>query len=68
MSHIHLVIHHRCAQLTLEQAELALEGGADGIFLISHDGADAELPALAADLSKRWAAAARQEPCVPWSA
>jgi hypothetical protein len=55
MSHVHLVIHHRRAQLTLEQAELALEEGADGIFLISHDGADAELPALAADLSKRWA-------------
>ncbi|CAN7746319.1 hypothetical protein LJR118_006753 [Acidovorax sp. LjRoot118] len=41
------VIHHLNGPLTLEQAHLALDAGAYGVFLISHEGADHELPSLA---------------------
>ena len=57
MSRIHTVIHHRDADTTLAQAQLALACGADGVFLISHSGEDAALPALAATLRARWATA-----------
>lgn len=37
------VIHHLDAATTRDQVDLALNAGADGVFLISHDGRDAEL-------------------------
>lgn len=37
------VIHHCDAATSLEQAELALTAGADGVFLIAHDGRDSAL-------------------------
>ncbi len=37
------VIHHIAPNLSLEQAKLAFELGADGVFLISHHGDDASL-------------------------
>lgn len=37
------VIHHINLGLTLDQADLAFEAGADGVFLISHNNADEEL-------------------------
>lgn len=37
------VIHHLNAATTRDQVDLALNCGADGVFLISHDGRDAEL-------------------------
>lgn len=41
------VIHHIDHETTLEQARLAHEAGADGVFLISHGGEDHVLPGLA---------------------
>ncbi|MGE0331798.1 MAG: hypothetical protein AB7P37_14040 [Ramlibacter sp.] len=55
MSRIHIVIHHRDADTTLSQAQLALACGADGVFLISHTGGDAALPTLGATLNDCWA-------------
>lgn len=52
MTKIHAVIHHLNDATTLEQAALALAAGCDGVFLISHHGADAGLPALARDVKK----------------
>lgn len=40
---VYPVVHHRASSLTLSQAELALGLGADGVFLISHEGANTEL-------------------------
>lgn len=37
------VIHHLDAATTLDQAELCVEAGVDGVFLISHRGANHEL-------------------------
>lgn len=44
------VIHHLHATLSLEQAEIAAKAGADGVFLISHQGADEELPGVGKDI------------------
>lgn len=41
------VVHHLEGSLSLAQAKLALEAGMDGVFLISHDKIDHELPTLA---------------------
>lgn len=54
MTRVHVVVHHQCAALTLDEAQGAIDVGADGVFLISHDGKDAELPPLAAVLAARW--------------
>jgi predicted TIM-barrel enzyme len=40
------VIHHLTDNLALEQAKIAYEAGADGVFLISHHGKDMVLPSL----------------------
>jgi predicted TIM-barrel enzyme len=56
MPRIYTVIHHLDGPLTLEEAELSRELGADGVFLISHAGEDMQLPPLARKLSTRWAA------------
>lgn len=40
------VIHHLDKKTTLEQASIASSAGADGVFLISHHGADRELAEL----------------------
>lgn len=37
------VVHHMDQQTTLEQGRFALSSGADGIFLISHNGGNSEL-------------------------
>lgn len=47
------VIHHLEESLTLEQAKLASDAGVNGVFLISHDGCDHELPLLAEKI-KSW--------------
>lgn len=52
MTKILPVIHHIDRKTTLEQAALAREAGAHGVFLISHHGADAELPKLAQDVQR----------------
>jgi len=44
------VIHHLDAATTLDQADLAFDAGADGIFLISHPGDDRALPELGAQV------------------
>ena len=54
VARVHVVVHHQHAALTLEQAEQVVALGADGVFLISHEGQDAELPTLAAELAARW--------------
>lgn len=43
MPKIHVVIHHQTDDLTLDQASLAIRLGADGVFLISHEGRDSAL-------------------------
>lgn len=40
------VIHYLAPAIAIDQANLAFEAGADGVFLISHEGRDAELPAV----------------------
>ncbi len=53
MSHgIYPVIHHLSDGLSMEQAELAFALGADGVFLISHHGADDDLPWLAGRIKR----------------
>lgn len=47
MIEIYPVIHHLNEELTIEQFDLAFEAGADGVFLISHDGKDSEITSLA---------------------
>lgn len=54
MTHVLPVIHHLDTHTTLEQAALAMNCGADGVFLISHQGADDDLPPLAATLKGRY--------------
>lgn len=51
------VIHHLDAATTLREAEIALECGADGVFLISHDGACMSLLELGAAIKGRSPAA-----------
>ena len=43
MPQIYPVIHHLDKATTLAQARLAQDAGADGVFLISHNGKDSEL-------------------------
>jgi len=47
---IYPVIHHRDRHTTLLQAQLALDAGADGVFLISHAGGNDGLPGLAQEV------------------
>ncbi|SNS51220.1 phosphoribosylanthranilate isomerase [Noviherbaspirillum humi] len=51
---IYPVIHHLDGDTSLEQARLAFHAGADGVFLISHDGRDAELPPVAAAIKRAY--------------
>jgi predicted TIM-barrel enzyme len=44
------VVHHLTEEITRSEAERAIAAGADGLFLISHHGADAVLPGLAHEL------------------
>lgn len=43
MKKVYPVIHHVDNSLTLDQAGLAFECGADGVFVISHNGQDADV-------------------------
>ena len=43
MSLVYPVIHNKNQELTIQQANLAYQAGADGIFLISHCGKDNEI-------------------------
>ena len=52
MTVIYPVIHHDSHALTLEQAHIAYRHGADGVFLISHNGEDLVLPGLARRLKQ----------------
>lgn len=47
------VIHHVNAETTLLEAQLARSAGADGVFLISHSGADIDLLELGAVIKGR---------------
>lgn len=47
------VVHHANAALSIAQAELALACGADGVFLISHGGRNADLAAPAQAIKAR---------------
>ncbi len=58
MTGVYTVLHHLDRDTTLTQAEVALTGGADGIFLISHAGEDAPLAGIARELRNLWAARA----------
>ena len=51
---IHPVVHHVYADETLAQARCALDWGADGIFLISHEGEDEALLPLCRQLASQW--------------
>lgn len=51
---IHPVIHHVEDDVTLTQARCALDWGADGVFLISHEGQDDALLPLCRQLSTKW--------------
>lgn len=44
---IYPVVHHTNSQTTMDEAKLAFECGADGVFLISHDGYDETIVNLA---------------------
>ncbi len=47
---IYPVIHHLNRNLSIAQARLAHEAGADGVFLISHNGQNSELPNVGGDI------------------
>lgn len=47
------VIHYRDRLLALQEADLAFRAGADGVFLISHNDKDDELPAVAQAIKHR---------------
>lgn len=49
---IYPVIHHLDRPTTLAQAQLAIDAGADGVFLISHNGEDSVLPLMAQDVRR----------------
>jgi predicted TIM-barrel enzyme len=52
MSIVLPVVHHRDVVLTFEQVDLAMEAGADGVFLISHGGDDFDLMDIIIHLKK----------------
>lgn len=52
MTKVYLVIHHITNEVALEQAKIASDNGADGVFLISHYGRDSLLPALAKEIKQ----------------
>jgi predicted TIM-barrel enzyme len=54
VARVHVVVHHQQAAFTLAEAEQVVALGADGVFLISHEGRDVELPPLVAELAARW--------------
>lgn len=51
---IHPVIHHVQSDETLAQAKSALDWGADGVFLISHEDQDNALLPLCRQLANEW--------------
>lgn len=51
---LYLVIHHLDHRTSLAQAQIAFASGADGVFLISHHGADSDLFAPAAEIKKAY--------------
>lgn len=53
-SKIYPVIHFASHALAMDQARLALEQGADGVFLISHDGQDKAVLQAAGQLRHAW--------------
>lgn len=54
MPKIYAVIHHLNPTLSLAQAKVAVEGGADGVFLISHEGEDSAVAQVAGQLRYIW--------------
>lgn len=48
------VVHHLDGSTSIAQAELAFKAGADGVFLISHNGRNSELEAPARVLRERY--------------
>lgn len=54
MTKIYAVIHHLNPSLSLAQAKLAVDGGADGVFLISHEGEDSAVAQVAGQLRYIW--------------
>jgi predicted TIM-barrel enzyme len=47
---VHLVIHYLNRVTAISEAGRAIKAGADGVFLISHNGKDAELPEVASEI------------------
>ena len=54
MTKIYPVVHFQSSGQTLAQAQVALEAGADGVFLISHDGHDKAVLQAAGHLRHKW--------------
>lgn len=48
------VIHHTYPSTTLNEADVALKCGADGVFLISHGGQDNQIVRLAIEIKKKY--------------
>lgn len=51
---IYPVIHVLDEKLALEQADIAFDAGADGVFLISHYGKDNDLPAMGEKIKAKY--------------
>lgn len=54
MTKIYAVVHHSNLPLSLAQAKIAVDGGADGVFLISHKGEDSAVAQVAGQLRYIW--------------
>lgn len=52
MASVHFVIHHVDEALTLAQAKIAADAGADGLFVISHRGDDEDVVEMACALKE----------------
>lgn len=48
------VIHYLDGPTLWQNVDIAASAGVDGVFLISHEGADLELPALATEVREAW--------------
>jgi predicted TIM-barrel enzyme len=66
MTQIYPVIHHLNAATSRDQAALALEFGADGVFLISHNGEDQAVLQVAAQLRHAWGSTTTASGALPF--
>lgn len=54
MSKVYPVVHHLNDSLALEQVDIAYNSGADGVFLISHNGTNENLPPLVSIIKSKY--------------